>query len=296
MGKIKMQKFKDSGYWGLILGGSSGIGLASAQKLAAEGMNLCLIYRGRRAEARTAQEAFEQMRLDHGVQVLGLNLDATKATSIEESLAQLSDAMGEKGRVRLLLHAVAKGNLKPLVERDPKSLDAIEDEALAAHYRAILPQTGQIKQTLASQDFQMTIYNMALSLLDWLQALHHQELFAADARVLGLTSEGNQKALTNYAAVSAAKLTLESLIRSIAMEYAAFGIRANVLQPGITDTPSLRLIPGSQALKANAISRNPFGRLTTPEDVANMVYLMCLDESSWINGTLIPVDGGERLG
>lgn len=290
-----MQIFENTGYWGVILGGSSGIGLASAQKLASEGMNLCLIYRGRRAEARAAEEAFKQMRKDHGVKVLGLNLDATKAESIEQSLKELQKAMGEAGKVRLLLHAVAKGNLKPLVNSPEQKLEQIEDENLRQHYQALQPPKLASGQTLASQDFQMTIYNMALSLLDWLQALHQQGLFAKDARVLGLTSEGNQKALANYAAVSAAKLTLEGLVRSIALEYAPYGIRANVLQPGITDTPSLRLIPASAQLKGHAISRNPYARLTTPEDVANVVYLMCLEESKWINGALIPVDGGERL-
>ncbi len=291
-----MQAFKNTNYWGLILGGSSGIGLASAQKLAAEGMHLCLIYRGRRAEARSAEAAFEQMRTHYGVKVLGLNLDASKPESISKSLDQLQETMGKEGRVRLLLHAIAKGNLKPLVQQSSsKNLEAIESEVLRQHYEVLQGWTKINDQHLSSQDFQMTIYNMALSLLDWLQALHQRALFADDARVLGLTSEGNQKALANYAAVSAAKLTLEGLIRSIALEYAPYGIRANVLQPGITDTPSLRLIPGSEQLKAHAVFRNPYGRLTSPEDVANVVYLMCLDESSWINAALIPVDGGERL-
>lgn len=120
------------------------------------------------------------------------------------------------------------------------------------------------------------------------------KLFAEDARVLGLTSEGNQKAWHNYAAVSAAKASLEAISRSIALEFAPFGIRSNILQPGVTDTPSLRMIPGQEALKSQAAFRNPFSRLTTPEDVANAVYLMCRDEAAWINGAIIPVDGGEK--
>jgi enoyl-[acyl-carrier protein] reductase I len=57
----------------------------------------------------------------------------------------------------------------------------------------------------------------------------------------------------------------------------------------------MRLIPGSDELAKHSISRNPFRRLTTPEDVANVVYLMAKDESAWINGTTIRVDGGEHL-
>jgi enoyl-[acyl-carrier protein] reductase I len=55
------------------------------------------------------------------------------------------------------------------------------------------------------------------------------------------------------------------------------------------------MIPGSEQLKAYSLKRNPFQRLTTPEEVANVVYLLSKDEASWINGTVIKVDGGESL-
>jgi enoyl-[acyl-carrier protein] reductase III len=48
-------------------------------------------------------------------------------------------------------------------------------------------------------------------------------------------------------------------------------------------------------MKAGALLRNPLGRLTTPEDVANAVFLLSLDEADWINGALIRVDGGEHI-
>ena len=67
-----------------------------------------------------------------------------------------------------------------------------------------------------------------------------------------------------------------------------------MIQPGVTDTPSLRLIPGSDHLKQGALLRNPFHRLTRPEDVANVIYLLCRDEAAWINGAVIRVDGGEK--
>ena len=83
---------------------------------------------------------------------------------------------------------------------------------------------------------------------------------------------------------SADKVALEAIARAIAVEYAPYGIRANVIQAGVTDTPALRLIPGHKHLKAAAKMRNPFKRITTPEDVANFIYLMCLDEAAWANG------------
>jgi enoyl-[acyl-carrier protein] reductase I len=81
----------------------------------------------------------------------------------------------------------------------------------------------------------------------------------------------------------------------MALELAPRGLRTNIVQAGITDTPALRAIPGSDRMKAGARLRNPFKRLTTPEDVASAIFLLCLDEAAWINGDVIRVDGGEHV-
>jgi enoyl-[acyl-carrier protein] reductase III len=81
----------------------------------------------------------------------------------------------------------------------------------------------------------------------------------------------------------------------MALEFAPLGITTNCLQAGVTETPSFKMIPGSDRLSKFAKKRNPFNKLTTPQDVANVVYLLCKDEASWINGTVIKVDGGESL-
>jgi NAD(P)-dependent dehydrogenase (short-subunit alcohol dehydrogenase family) len=156
------------------------------------------------------------------------------------------------------------------------------------------PTYGQT--LLEDEDMARTIYSMGTSLVAWVQDLFTRGLFAADARVLGLTSEGNEVAWRGYAAVSAAKAALESVSRSIAYEFAPYGVRSNILQPGVTDTPALRAIPGNEQMSAAAALRNPYKRLTTPPDVANFVALMCLDEAAWVNGEIIRVDGGEKIG
>jgi enoyl-[acyl-carrier protein] reductase I len=55
------------------------------------------------------------------------------------------------------------------------------------------------------------------------------------------------------------------------------------------------MIPGSSEIIKHSVIRNPFHRLTQPEDVANVVYLLSTDEATWINGTIINVDGGEQI-
>ncbi len=263
--------FKGKEHWAVILGGSSGFGLATAQILAREGMNLCIVHRDRRQRLAEIERHFEDLR-SPGIQVISFNSDALKQDNRQGVLEQLQDKMSQgQGKVRLLLHAIAKGNLKRMASDT-------EEELL-----------------LQNQDFTLTIQAMALSLYDWTKSLWERKMFAKDARILGLTSAGNTKAWPYYAAVSAAKSTLEALVRSMALEFAEFGIRTNVIQAGITDTPSLRMIPGHEDLMEYAEKHNPFRRLTKPEDVAQVVYLLTRDEAAWINGALIPVDGGEKL-
>ena len=290
--------FHKKGYWAVILGASSGFGLATAHKLAQEGMNLCLLYRDRKKDLPRIRRDIEQMK-QSGIQVIHFNEDATKKETQFATVNALKASLQNKGKVRLLLHSIAKGNLKPLsatVHQNSDFQEFTTNKSLQNAYQTIQNniKNNHSSSHLKRQDFELTSTNMALSLLDWVQLLDTEQCFAADARVLGFTSEGSHKAWKNYAAVSAAKATLEALMRSIALEYAPKGIRCNLLQPGISDTPALRAIPNSDHLKLQTILRNPFQRLTKPEDVANAVYLLCTDEAKWINGAIIPVDGGEQ--
>ncbi len=173
------------------------------------------------------------------------------------------------------------------LEKAAAESDALAELAWPVHY-----DSGSL---LEEEDFARTIHAMGTSLVTWVQDVLARRLFASDARVLAFTSEGNELALRGYAAVAAAKVALESVVRSMALELAPYGIRSNVVQPGAADTPALRLVPGGALVKAAARRRNPFGRLTTPEDVADVVCLLCTDEARWINGSLVRVDGGEHV-
>lgn len=258
--------------WGLILGGSSGLGLASAKKLASEGMNLVIIHRDRRGAMPVIEEEFAAVRA-HGHELVTFNQDALNKDVRSEILREIF-AKIPSAKFHIVLHSIASGNLKPLA-----------------------PLVGEAEPTLLldEEDMAQTIYNMGSSLLFWVQDLHRATLLAHDCRVLGLTSEGNQIAWPGYAAVSAAKGTLETLARNIAKEFAPHGVRCNVIQAGLTDTKALRMIPDHEAMMERALARNPMGRLTTPEDVAGAVFLLALPESRFINGALLRVDGGEAI-
>jgi NAD(P)-dependent dehydrogenase (short-subunit alcohol dehydrogenase family) len=311
-----MREF-DPDSWSLIVGGSGGLGLATARKLARHGMNLCIVHRDRRAALQGVESAMHGLG-QTGVQVLSFNLDALDSENRERVLSELAQRLGKRGRVLMLLHAIAWGSLKLLAPHaeDPalsasrealaKAIDvpaellqeAIETlfaEGIDPLHSLARPPAYDCRHLLDREDFLHTIHAMGLNLVEWVRDLHHRGLFADDARVLSLTSEGNSVAWRGYAAVSAAKAVLESTTRAIALEYAPFGLRANVVQAGITDTKALRAVPGYRHMMAQARLRNPMRRLTTPEAVADVIYLLCTKEAAWVNGALIRVDGGEGI-
>ena len=178
---VNTKEFQNKNQWALILGGSSGLGLATAKKLANHGMNICIIYRNSRMQEETIQTEFEIIR-QTGVQFKSFNTDAFKPEKREEIVQDLKTQFGKNHKIKTLVHSVAKGNLKPMVSED--------------------------KPVLKTDDFALTINAMGISLYDWTKTIFEADLFAKDARVISFTSEGNSKAWQNYAAVSAAKVKL----------------------------------------------------------------------------------------
>ncbi len=258
---------KNNQYYALILGGSSGMGLATAKKLAAEGMNLFIVYRDPGIIEKPFLETVEELRKTSGVHIKVFNSNALRQENIQYVITEITSFLTGNNKIRLLLHAVSRGNLKLLTPgNNPLSLE----------------------------DFQMTIHAMGINIYEWATALITNNLFAADARIIALSSEGSSKSWPGYAAVGAAKAALENICRSMATEFALLGIRTNVIQAGVTETPSFKMIPGNEKIKEETLKRNPFKRLTTPEDVANAIYLLCTDEAAWINGAVLHVDGGEH--
>jgi NAD(P)-dependent dehydrogenase (short-subunit alcohol dehydrogenase family) len=301
--------------WAIVLGGSSGFGLATAQKLAEQGMSLCVVHRDRRGAMGRIAPEFEKIR-GTGARLITFNTDALDPGNRDQILTELEGAMGADGKLRVMLHSIAFGNLKLIApdKRAPSSTPGdlaqrlgVSEERLKAAADELFEAGADGLHTLATppdypdrayiddEDLGRTIHSMGTSLLGWAQTVLERGLFAEDARIFGLTSEGNEVAWKGYAAVAAAKVALESIARSMAVELAPYGIRTNVIQAGVTDTAALQVIPGSAQLKAQARRRNPFERLTTPIDVANVIYLLSTAEAAWINGEVIRVDGGEHI-
>ncbi len=259
----------DTGPWALILGASSGFGEATSLELARNGHDIIGVHLDRRAALPHVEEVIGGIRAA-GRRALFFNVNAADPERREEVLSRTTEEMGPTRTVAVLLHSLAFGNLRPYIADNPQ-------EAITA----------------AQMDMTLTV--MAHSLVYWVQDLVHRGLMRKGGKIFAMTSAGGTRVLPNYGAVSAAKAALESHIRQLTMELAPRGIAVNAIRAGVTDTPALRKIPGHEVIAETAIKRNPSGRLTTPEDVARAIAVMCRPGTEWITGNVIGVDGGEDI-
>ena len=255
--------------WCLILGASSGFGAAAARAFAVAGLDVAGVHLDRRATLPLAEAVAKDVDAA-GRRVRLWNANAADAEQRAAIVAELAGLCGEGPRVRVLLHSLAFGTLRPLVSTEPK--DAVSAAQLA-----------------------MTLDVMASSLVDWTQALRSAGLLETGARIFAMTSEGGAKAWPAYGPVGMAKAALEAAVRQLAYELAPLEATVNAICAGVTDTPAARRIPGHEHLLEAALARNPRGRLTRPEDVASALVALADRGCGWLTGNVIRIDGGEGV-
>jgi enoyl-[acyl-carrier protein] reductase III len=257
-----------AGDWGLILGVSSGFGAATARELGRRGMNVLGVHLDRKATLPQAEAVAHDVRAAGGeAHFWNVNAaDPDKRAQVCDRARELTG--GEP--LRVLLHSLAFGTLRPFVGDDPA------------------------QQTTKAQ-LEMTLDVMANTLVYWVQELRARGLLGAGSRVFAMTSSGGTRVMPFYGAVSAAKAALESHVRQLALELGTAGVAVNAIRAGVTDTPASRKIPVAEMLFAEATRRNPGGRLTVPEDVAGAIVALSLPGAGWISGNVIGVDGGEDV-
>jgi len=258
--------------WALILGASSGFGEATALALAGAGMSVAGVHLDRKATQPNADRiAAEVERRGGQARFFNVNAaDPARRAEVLDVLERELEARGEQGRVRVLLHSLAFGTLRPFVAENPK-------------------------ETVSKDQMDMTLDVMAHSLIYWTQDVVARGLMGPGGRIFAMTSGGGTRVLPNYGPVSGAKAALESHVRQLSMELAPQNITINAVRAGVTDTPALQKIPGSDRIKAGALARNPSGRLTTTEDVARAIVAFSHSSTYWMTGNVLGVDGGEDV-
>lgn len=267
-----MTETREPTRWALILGSSSGFGEATCRELACEGLNIFGVHFDRRSAMEHVNQIIESIRAT-GRDVLFFNFNAADTVKRTEALDQMQEHWKQKGGdhfVKVFLHSVAFGSLKPYVTDNPE-------------------------EELTQAQMEMTVDVMGNNLVYWVQDLARRKMMRSGSRVYAMTSAGGHSVIPNYGAVSAAKAVLESHIRQLAFELMPCGITANSIQAGVTITPGSSKIPGIEKLTEFAKMRNPGGRLTTPQDVASAIAALMSDKTQWMTGNVIRVDGGEDI-
>jgi NAD(P)-dependent dehydrogenase (short-subunit alcohol dehydrogenase family) len=242
-----------AGKTALVTGGSSGIGLATAQRFAAEGAHVFVTGRNQ----RTLDEAVAAI----GDEATGIRSDVSNL----DDLDRVVDAISSRGRGLDVVFANAGGG----------ELAALADVTVEQFTNTFNINVGGIVFTVQKV---LPLLNTGASIV-----------------LTGSTAAyGGNPGMSVYAASKAA---IRSLGRTWAAELADKGLRVNTVIPGPVETPGLKgLAPTGQeqALLDAEASRVPMGRVGRPEEIAAAVLFLASDESSFMTGTEVFVDGGER--
>ena len=263
--------------WALILGASSGMGEATALKLAGAGYRIAGVHLDFRAATAHVDEIKARIGA-LGSEALYFNTNAADDEKRAAALAALAErfarsrAEGKDPYVRVVMHSLAFGSLVPFLTEDPKA-------------------------GVDRKKMEMTQDVMANSLVYWVQDLWRGGFLAHGSKIFSMTSEGSSRVVPSYGVVSSAKAALESHTRQLALELARLGtgVTANTIRAGVTVTPALMKIPEKDEIIAAATRRNPTGRMTTPQDVASAILALSGEGTEFINGEVIGVDGGEFI-
>ncbi|SHO48834.1 enoyl-[acyl-carrier-protein] reductase FabL [Desulfopila aestuarii] len=239
----------------LITGGSRGIGRAIALRLAENGVDVVVNYVRHKKDAEDTAALVEKA----GASCLVVKANVAKEEDVHAMFGELENRFG---RLDFLVSNAASGVLKPAME-------------------------------LTERHWNWAMDINARALLSLVQ--HGVRMMQSGSRVMAVSSLGSVRAIENYTTVGASKAALESLVRHLAVELGPKGIMVNTISAGAVDTDALKHFPNRDQILETALSRTPLGRLTTPEDVANIALFLCSDLATMIQGQVITVDGGYAI-
>lgn len=238
----------------LVTGGSAGLGEAIATRLAAEGATVYIT--GRR------QEVLDAAAESIGAGVIGVAADVSNLADLDRVYGRIR---ADHGRLDVLVANAGGGEL------------------------ALLPEVTEEQFT---ERFDINVKGLFFTVQKALP------LLSSGASVVLLGSTNGSSGIPAMSVYSATKAAIRNLGRSFAAELAAQGIRVNTLSPGPTETPGIYSLGEDDSeqtraqLREGFAARIPLGRIGRPEEVAAAAAFLASDESSFITGGELFVDGG----
>ncbi len=238
-----------------VTGGTRGIGLCVAERLAQGGANVVINYFRSRQSANDAVEKIKSYGVDcyaHRANIGNM-----------EQLPGIYEGIKERfGKLDIFISNAALGSYTSMLEVDDKAWNLAMDT--------------NAKSFLFSMKYAVP-------------------LMPSGGRIVVLSSLGSIRYIPGYASIAVSKAAIENITKFAAVELAPKGITVNCVSGGFIDTDSLKVFPNRAEMLADSSARTPFGRPGTPEEVADVVVFMASQKSSWITGQTIIVDGGYSL-
>lgn len=244
------------------------MGEAVSLELARQGYDIAGVHLDRKATMPNVERIVNEIRAT-GRQAKFFNINAADADLRSQTLDQLKNELGPQC-LSVMLHSIAFGSLRRYASGDPQ-------------------------EWISQAQVDMTLDVMANSLIYWTQGVIQHDLMGPGGHIFAMTSSGSHRVLPQYGAVGAAKAALEAHCRQLAVELAPGRIAVNAIQAGVTETPASRKIPGSDQLFDHARRLNPGGRMTVPQDVADLIAALVRIKSGWVTGNVIRTDGAEDI-
>jgi 3-oxoacyl-[acyl-carrier protein] reductase len=236
----------------VVTGGSRGIGRACAEALAAAGWSVAIGYRSSDTDAKEAVAAVERAG---GVGTI-VRLDTLDEGSVFDGFKQVVDEIGP---------------VSGLVNNAGFSRDGL-----------------MLRYSMETYDLTMDT-NVRGAFLCSRAALRTM-LRGRWGRIVNMSSAVALRGNAGQTAYAASKSALVGITKSLAREVGGRGITVNALCPGLVDTEMTSHL--DEAARAYYVDQTPLGRTATLEEVANVVRFLMSDEASYVNGAVIPVDGG----
>ncbi len=244
-----------SGKIALVTGGSRGIGKSIASELGRRGATVIINYLKNHEAANTT---VEELKLQ-GIKTTRIKAHVGEEAAIDSLVSKIEKQFGQ---LDILVNNAASGVMRPTTELSVK------------HW-----------------DWTMNINARG----PWMLSVAASRLMPDGGRIINISSPGSTWVLPAYFAVGVSKAAIEAVTRYLAVELGPKGIAVNTVSPGFVMTEALNAFPDQLGIRDIASRPTPAGRTITPEDVSNVVAMLCSSDAEMIRGQVIVVDGGETL-